>query len=80
MQHKDFEEIEGRLKRREPLIAGSTASQRLSRRLPVEVISDPLNDPENDQYEDGSDAQRQHRMRQVYSSIVFSYIVTFHQK
>lgn len=65
-QHKDFEEIQGRLQRREPLIVGSAASQRLSRRLPTDVISDPLNDGENDQFEDGSvDVQRQHKVRPV---------------
>lgn len=65
MQHKDFEEIEGRLKRREPLILGSTAAQRLSRRLPVEVISDPLHDGENDPHDDVSDVQKQLRGHQV---------------
>ncbi|KAM7263834.1 hypothetical protein ACFE04_001517 [Oxalis oulophora] len=65
LRHKEFEEIEGRLRRREPLILGSTAAQRLNRRFPVEVISDPLNDMENDPYEDGSDMQRQLRGHQV---------------
>ncbi|XP_061354471.1 serine/threonine-protein kinase TOR isoform X2 [Gastrolobium bilobum] len=58
LRHKEFEEIEGRLKRREPLILGITASQRLNRKLPVEVISDPLEDVEVDPYDDGSDAHR----------------------
>jgi FKBP12-rapamycin complex-associated protein len=57
-QHKEFEEIEGRLQRREPLILGTTAAQRLNRRLAVEVISDPLDDAENDPYETGSDAHK----------------------
>ncbi|XP_038681159.1 serine/threonine-protein kinase TOR isoform X1 [Tripterygium wilfordii] len=65
LRHKEFEEIEGRLCRREPLILGSTAAQRLSRRHPVEVISDPLNDMDNDPYEDGTDVQRQLRGHQV---------------
>ncbi|CAK7330253.1 unnamed protein product [Dovyalis caffra] len=65
LQHKEFEEIEGRLRRREPLILGSTAAQRLSRRLPVEVISDPLNDMDNDPYEDGVDMHRHLRGHQV---------------
>ncbi|KAI3445863.1 hypothetical protein Pfo_002528 [Paulownia fortunei] len=47
MRHKDFEEIEGRLQRREPLILGNTASQKQNRRLPGEVISDPLSDTED---------------------------------
>lgn len=67
IQHKEFEELEGRLRRREPLIVGSTAAQRLSRQLPVEVVSDPLNDIENDLYEDGSDMQRHPRAHQVSS-------------
>ncbi|KAL2349528.1 hypothetical protein Fmac_003528 [Flemingia macrophylla] len=58
IRHKDFEDIEGRLQRREPLILGIPASQRLNRRLPVEVISDPLDDVETDPYEDGSDAHK----------------------
>ncbi|KAG8650537.1 serine/threonine-protein kinase TOR isoform X2 [Manihot esculenta] len=65
LRHKEFEEIEGRLRKREPLILGSTAAQRLSRRIPVEVISDPLNDMDNDPYEDGTDLQRQLRGHQV---------------
>ncbi|XP_011030285.1 PREDICTED: serine/threonine-protein kinase TOR-like isoform X2 [Populus euphratica] len=65
LRHKEFEEIEGRLRRREPIILGSTAAQRLSRRLPVEVISDPLNDMDNDPYEDGIDMQRHLRGHQV---------------
>lgn len=65
LRHKDFEDIEGRLKRREPLIFGSTAAQRLSRKLPVEVVSDTLNDVENDPYDDGSDVQKQLRGHQV---------------
>ncbi|KAL1355438.1 serine/threonine-protein kinase TOR isoform X1 [Arachis hypogaea] len=58
LRHKEFEEIEGRLQKREPLILGTTTSQRLSRRLPVEVVSDPLDDVEIDPYEDGSDAHK----------------------
>lgn len=65
LRHKEFEEIEGRLKRREPLMSASTAAQRLGRRLPVEVISDPLNDVDNDHYEDAVDAQREARPHQV---------------
>lgn len=64
-QHKEFEEIEGRLRRREPLILGSTAAQRLSQQVPVEVISDPLNDVESDPYEDGTDVLKQIRAHQV---------------
>lgn len=72
-QHKEFEEIEGRLQRREPLILGSMAvSQRLSRRLPVEVISDPLDNKEIDPYEDGSDVQKHLRGHQVRLFFVYS--------
>ncbi|CAK9315702.1 unnamed protein product [Citrullus colocynthis] len=65
LRHKEFEEIEGRLRRREPLILGSTTAQRLSRRVPVEVISDPLNDKDIDPYEDRSDVHKQFRGHQV---------------
>ncbi|CAI0401157.1 unnamed protein product [Linum tenue] len=58
LRHKEFEDIEGRLRKREPLISGITA-QRLGRRATVEVISDPLNDADNDPYEDAADVQRQ---------------------
>lgn len=47
---------------------GSTAAQRLSRRVPVEVISDPLNDVESDPYEDGTDVQRKsHQVFKIYN-------------
>lgn len=65
IQHKEFEEIQGRLEKREPLIFGSTTAQRLNRRLPVEVISDPLSDGESDLYEVGTDMQKQLRNHQV---------------
>ncbi|XP_057450319.1 serine/threonine-protein kinase TOR isoform X2 [Lotus japonicus] len=58
LRHKEFEEIEGRLQRREPLILGITAIQRLNRRPPVEVVSDPLDEVEIDPYENGSDAHK----------------------
>ncbi|CAI0401159.1 unnamed protein product [Linum tenue] len=64
LRHKEFEDIEGRLRKREPLISGITA-QRLGRRATVEVISDPLNDADNDPYEDAADVQRQLRGHQV---------------
>lgn len=47
-------------------MSASTAAQRLGRRLPVEVISDPLNDVDNDHYEDAVDAQREARPHQVF--------------
>ncbi|KAL2477399.1 Serine/threonine-protein kinase TOR [Forsythia ovata] len=65
LRHKEFEEIQDRLQKRKPLILGSTAAQRLSRRLPVEVISDPLSDAENDHREGGTDMQKQHKTHQV---------------
>ncbi|KAI3669407.1 hypothetical protein L6452_40642 [Arctium lappa] len=62
LRHKEFEEIEGRLQRRIPLIMGSVAAQRSIRQPPVEVISDPLSDMENDPYED---VHRQLKVHQV---------------
>ncbi|CAH1430053.1 unnamed protein product [Lactuca virosa] len=52
LRHKEFDEIEGRLQRRRPLIVVSLAAQKSIRQPPVEVISDPLSDMENDPYED----------------------------
>ncbi|XP_074275847.1 serine/threonine-protein kinase TOR [Silene latifolia] len=65
LRHREFEEIEGRFRRREPLISGSTAAQRLSRSLPVEVIADPLKDVEYDPYSEASDSHREARSHQV---------------
>ncbi|XP_057788062.1 serine/threonine-protein kinase TOR isoform X2 [Salvia miltiorrhiza] len=61
MRHKDFEEIEGRLQRREPLILGNTASQKQNRRFPGEVISDPLSDTEE---EGRADPQKPHQVNE----------------
>lgn len=74
MQHGEFEEIEGRLKRREPLIMGTAAAQGLNKRLPVDVISDPLSDMENDN-DDGIDVHRQLRSHQVLL-FFFSFLET----
>lgn len=62
MRHKDFEEIEGRLQRREPLIIGNTASQKQNRRFPGEVISDPLSDTEE---EGRTDPQKPHQVNEA---------------
>ncbi|XP_010557538.1 PREDICTED: serine/threonine-protein kinase TOR isoform X2 [Tarenaya hassleriana] len=59
LRHKEFEEIQARSRRREPLILASTATQRLSRRLPVEVISDPVIEMEIDPFEEGNDRGHQ---------------------
>lgn len=61
MRHKDFEEIESRLHRREPLILGNTASQKQNRRYPGEVISDPLSDKEE---EGRTDPQKPHSVNE----------------
>ncbi|KAI7751844.1 hypothetical protein M8C21_030979 [Ambrosia artemisiifolia] len=63
LRHKEFEEIEGRLQRRGPLILGSVAAQKSIRQPPVEVISDPLSDMENDPYED---VHKQLKVHQVF--------------
>lgn len=57
----EFEEIELRLHRHEPIILGTTSARRLSRRIPIEVISDPLNEVDNDPKDDVSDSQKQPR-------------------
>ncbi|XP_042007638.1 serine/threonine-protein kinase TOR-like [Salvia splendens] len=61
MRHKDFEEIEGRLQRREPLVLGNAASQKQNRRFPGEVISDPLSDTEE---EGRTDPQKPHQVNE----------------
>ena len=59
MQHKEFEDIHARWRRREPLIVATTATQQLSRRLPVEVIGDPLIENEIDPFEEGNNKNHQ---------------------
>ncbi|KAF5936983.1 hypothetical protein HYC85_024489 [Camellia sinensis] len=66
--HKEFEEIEGRLQRREPLILGCPAAERFNRHLAIEVISDPLNDVENDPYDDGIGVHRQLKIHKGIAS------------
>ncbi|MCD7451118.1 hypothetical protein HAX54_009730 [Datura stramonium] len=58
--------LQGRLEKHEPLIFESTTAQRLNRRLPVEVISDPLSDGESDHYEVGTDMHKQLRSHQPF--------------
>ncbi|KAL3747797.1 hypothetical protein ACJRO7_016586 [Eucalyptus globulus] len=65
LRHKEFEEIEERVQRHEPLISGSKNAQKLSHHLATEVMSDPLSDSENALYEDASDAQNEHWVYQV---------------
>lgn len=59
LQHKDFDDIEARLLRREPLILDLGGIQKVTRQLPGDVISDPLNDVENDLRDEGLEIQRQ---------------------
>ncbi|KAG2328397.1 hypothetical protein Bca52824_011125 [Brassica carinata] len=59
LRHKEFEEIHARSRRREPLIVATTATQQLSRRLPVEVIRDPVIENEIDPFEEGNDKNHQ---------------------
>jgi len=64
-QHKDFDEIEVRLRRRDPLILETSSAYKVIRPLPGDVISDPLNDMENDHYDEGAEIQRQARNYKV---------------
>ena len=52
------------------MIVATTATQQLSRRLPVEVIRDPVIENEIDPFEEGTD-----RNHQVLFSV--SYIITY---
>ncbi|XP_077223933.1 target of rapamycin isoform X2 [Tasmannia lanceolata] len=65
LRHKDFDEIEGRLRRHEPLILESISVKKLTRPVPLEVISDPVNDMDNDHYEEGIEMHRQLKSHQV---------------
>ncbi|KAL3621059.1 hypothetical protein CASFOL_035971 [Castilleja foliolosa] len=62
IRHKDFEEIEVRLRKREPLILGNTASQKQTRRFPGEMISDPVVDL--DDSECRVDPQKPHQVNE----------------
>lgn len=65
LRHRDFDEIESRLQRREPLILESISAQKFSRRVPVEIVSDPVNDIDYYPYEEGSEIHMQPRNHQV---------------
>ncbi|XP_076915398.1 serine/threonine-protein kinase TOR-like [Bidens hawaiensis] len=62
LRHKDFEEVEGRLQRRGPLIMGIATAQKSIRQPHAEVISDPLSDMENDPFEDVSKQLKVHQV------------------
>ncbi|XP_057821315.1 serine/threonine-protein kinase TOR isoform X2 [Cryptomeria japonica] len=65
LQHKDFDEIEARLLRRDPIILETSSAYKVTRPLPGDVISDPLNDMENDHFDEGTEIQRQARNYKV---------------
>ncbi|XP_020699146.1 serine/threonine-protein kinase TOR isoform X1 [Dendrobium catenatum] len=64
-RHRDFEEIERRVRNREPLILETFSVQKFTRHLPVEVISDPIKDVDGDPYEEGVETNQQLREHQV---------------
>lgn len=74
-QHREFDEIESRLRRREPLILESLSMQKFARRLPVEVISDPVDDIDTDPYEEETEMHRQLRSHQVIFFSILSNIL-----
>lgn len=65
LRHGDFEEIERRLRGREPLILESSSVQKFTQPVPTQIVSDPINDMDSDPYEEGNEAQRQLRGHQV---------------
>ncbi|KAJ0981872.1 hypothetical protein J5N97_010127 [Dioscorea zingiberensis] len=65
LRHRDFDEIMSHLRKREPLILESLSAQKLTRRVQVEGISDPLNDMDSDPSDDGTEMHRQLRTHQV---------------
>ncbi|XP_020086675.1 serine/threonine-protein kinase TOR isoform X1 [Ananas comosus] len=65
MRHKGLDEIESRLRNREPLISDNLPVQKYAQDPPSEVISDPLNDFDSEPYEEGDEAHKQLRSHQV---------------
>lgn len=65
LQHRDFDEIESRLLRREPLILESASVQKFTRRVPVEVISESVNDVDYYTNDEGIEMHPQLRSHQV---------------
>lgn len=65
LQHRDFDEIESRLLRREPLILENASVQKFTRRVSVEVVSDPVNDVDAYPYDEGIEMHSQLRSHQV---------------
>ncbi|XP_072960137.1 serine/threonine-protein kinase TOR [Typha angustifolia] len=59
LRHKELDEIESRLRRREPLISEHLSVQKYTQCPPSEVISDPLNDFDGDPYEEGDETHKQ---------------------
>ncbi|KAJ6818004.1 serine/threonine-protein kinase TOR [Iris pallida] len=64
LRHRNFEEIERRLRRREPLILESSSVQKFTR-VPTEIISDPISDVDSDPYEEGTEVHKHSRSHQV---------------
>ncbi|RWR77912.1 serine/threonine-protein kinase TOR isoform X2 [Cinnamomum micranthum f. kanehirae] len=65
LRHRDFDEIESRLLRREPLILENASVQKFTRRVSVEVVSDPVNDVDAYPYDEGIEIHSQLRSHQV---------------
>ncbi|XXG56788.1 hypothetical protein AAC387_Pa03g4113 [Persea americana] len=65
LRHGDFDEIESCLLRREPLILENAFFQKFTRRVAVEVVSDPVNDVDSYPYDEGIEMHSQLRSHQV---------------
>ncbi|CAN8288398.1 unnamed protein product [Cochlearia groenlandica] len=59
LRHKEFEEIHARWLRRKPLVVATPTNHQLSKRLPVEVIRNPVIDDEIDLFEEVNNINRQ---------------------
>eukprot|EP00252_Welwitschia_mirabilis_P018999 TRINITY_DN4284_c0_g1_i1.p1 TRINITY_DN4284_c0_g1~~TRINITY_DN4284_c0_g1_i1.p1 ORF type:complete len:1768 (+),score=306.64 TRINITY_DN4284_c0_g1_i1:368-5305(+) len=65
LQHKEFDDIETRLTKREPIILETSNVYKPSNATAVDTVSDPLNDMEIDHLDDGAEYQRQSRNYRV---------------
>lgn len=69
-----MDEIESRLRNREPLISENLPVQKYAQDPPSEVISDPLNDFDSEPYEEGDEAHKQLRSHQVICCFFLKFL------
>ncbi|KAJ6794172.1 serine/threonine-protein kinase TOR [Iris pallida] len=65
IRHRDFEEIERRLRKHEPLILENLSVQKFTPLVPNATISDPIGDVDGDPYEEGTEMHKHSRSYQI---------------